>query len=99
MKKSYATPRHLKAGARLMYQQLQADFDVSDAAGKALLLAAAEARQRCDQAREAIAKGGGVCVDRFGQEKTSPWIAIERDSRASMVSALRALKLAPGAES
>lgn len=96
MTKSYPTPRHLKAGARLMYQQLQSDFDVSDAAGKALLLAAAEARQRAEEARLAMAKSGAVVADRFGQLKPSPWAAIERDSRASMVSALRALRLAPG---
>lgn len=96
MKKNDAVPRHLKAGARAMWKQLLADYEISDSAGKALLLAACEARQRAEEARIAIAKSGAVVTDRFGQEKASPWCAIERDSRASMISALRALRLSPG---
>ncbi|MDP3949603.1 hypothetical protein, partial [Microbacterium sp.] len=77
MTKKDAIPKHLKAGSRQMYLRLLADYHIDDAAGKALLLAACEARQRTEQARLEIAKGGAVLPDRFGQMKASPWAAIE----------------------
>lgn len=98
MKKTDPIPRHLKAGSREMYRRLLADFHIDDAAGKALLLAACEARQRAEEARLAMAKSGACVPDRFGQLKPSPWTAIERDSRGQMIAALRALRLAPGDE-
>lgn len=89
-------PAHLSAEARKMWHAMFAEFELSDAAGRALLRAACEAFQRAEEARAAIAKDGAVLRDRFGQEKVSPWCAIERDARGQMVAALRALRLAPG---
>ncbi|MEK6594778.1 MAG: P27 family phage terminase small subunit [Pseudomonadota bacterium] len=95
MKKSDA-PMHLKAGARRMWEKLRADYCIDDAAGMALLQAACEAYQRAQEARELIDKDGAVQPDRFGQLKAHPACAIERDGRGQMISALRALRLAPG---
>ena len=89
-------PSHFTAEAKKMWAMLRTDYDLDDAAGLALLRAACEAFQRCEQARAAIAKDGAVVHDRFGQDKASPWCNIERDARAAMVSALRALRLSPG---
>lgn len=98
MKKSDAIPKHLAGTSRELWRRLRADYEIDDAAGQALLQAACEAYQRAQEARAAIDKAGAVTADRFGQLKAHPAIAIERDSRAAMISALRALRLAPGGE-
>jgi P27 family predicted phage terminase small subunit len=90
-------PKHLGAGARGMWDRLRKDYAIDDAAGLALLQAACESFERAQQARELIAKDGGpVMRDRFQQPKPHPAVAIERDARGQMISALRALRLEPG---
>jgi len=90
-------PKHLSIKAKRFYKEIFEDFTIDDSAGRALLLAAAEAYQRCNEAREIIKKSGGpVIVDRFGQPKPHPAVAIERDSRTQVIAALRALNLNPG---
>ena len=88
-------PKHLKADARRLWERLTADYQIDDAAGLALLQAACEAFQRAAEARKLIDRDGAVIMDRFGQQKPHPAISIERDNRGQMISALRALKLAP----
>jgi hypothetical protein len=46
-----------------------------------------------EQASALIAEHGAVTVDRFGQLRPNPATTIERDSRAAMQSALKALNL------
>ena len=98
MKKSDPIPKHLKADARRMWQKLQADYVLDDAAALMLLGAACEAYQRAHEARIAIDNDGAVLTDRFGQLKAHPACAIERDARGQMIAALRALRLSPGDE-
>ena len=98
MKKTDGIPGHLKTHARAMWQKLHADYTIDDAAGLALLGAACSAYQRAEEARALIDKAGAVITDRFGQSKAHPACAIERDARGQMISALRALRLAPGDE-
>ena len=95
MKKSQAPPKHLKAGARHLWRKLLSDFVIEDSGGLALVRAVCESFQRQQEARKIIDKDGAVFVDRFGAPKAHPACAIERDARAQMISALRALKLAP----
>lgn len=95
MKKSTPPPSHLKTGARSMWKKLLTDYLIEDAGGLALLQAACESFQRAQEARRLIDKEGAVIKDRFGQRKAHPAVSIERDNRAQMISALRALKLAP----
>jgi len=90
-------PRHLNTKAKKFYKEIFQDFTIDDAAGRSLLLAAAEAYQRCNEAREIIKKSGGcVITDRFGQVKPHPAVSIERDARTQVIAALRALNLNPG---
>ena len=95
MKKSGTIPKHLKGAARQLWIRLRADFVVDDGAGLALLQAACEAFQRTQEARAMIDKDGAVILDRWNQAKPHPAVNIERDNRAQMISALRALKLTP----
>ena len=96
MKKADVVPKHLRGDARKMWQRLRADHVIDDAGGLALLQAACEAYQRGQDARDAIDKDGATLPDRFGQVRAHPMCAVERDARAQMIAALRALRLAPG---
>lgn len=90
-------PAHLNAKGKKFYKEIIMDYQIDDGAGRALLLQAAEALQRCNEAREIIKKDGGAVIrDRFGQPKPHPAVAIERDSRQQVIAALRALNLNPG---
>jgi len=96
MKKTKITaPKHLKAPAKRLWNQLCADFCIDDSAGLALLEAACSSFQRCKEARELVEREGLTTADRFGQLRPHPGIAIERDARGQMIAAFRALKLAP----
>ncbi len=58
-----------------------------------LLLMACEAMDRCIQARKRLAKQGLTYTDRFGQPKSRPEIAIERDSRLAFARLVKQLGL------
>jgi phage terminase small subunit len=58
-----------------------------------LLHLACQAKDRCEQAREAIAEHGSTYVDRFGAPRLRPEVAIERDSRQAFARLLRDLDL------
>lgn len=88
-------PKHLKAPAKKLWARLLTDFQIDDSAGLALLEAACAAYQRCEEARELVRREGLTMTDRFGQTRQHPGVAIERDARAQMIAAFRALKLAP----
>jgi len=90
-----APPGHLRTPAKALWARLREDYCIDDAGGLALLEATCASYQRCEEARALIGKEGLTTVDRFGQTRAHPGIAIERDSRGQMISALRALKLAP----
>jgi phage terminase small subunit len=58
-----------------------------------LLRRACEASDRADEARETIDADGACYVDRWGQPKAHPMIAVERDSRLAFARLIRELKL------
>lgn len=89
-------PSHLSQTAKAMWGRIIRDFEIDDAAGLSLLRAACEAFERGDDARRIIKREGAVIKDRFDQLKPHPAVAIERDARGQLISALRALKLEPG---
>jgi hypothetical protein len=97
-RKPNPVPKSLRGEGRTLYVKLLEEFCIDDVAGFALARAAAEAMQRGQEARELINKEGLTVLDHRGVPKAHPGIAIEKDSRAAMISALRALKLAPGDE-
>lgn len=69
------------------------EYNIDDPAGRLLLESAMEAFDRMHQASDLIAKHGAVTVDRFGQLRPNPACTIERDNRAAMHAALKALNL------
>jgi hypothetical protein len=72
---------------------LTSEYDISDAAGLAILRTALEARDRAEAARLAIDTDGLTVTDKFGQTKPHPLLPIERDSRAGFIVAMKALCL------
>ncbi len=83
-------PGHLSAESKRIWREIVRDYEI-DRAAELLLVAALEAKDRRDQARLEIEKDGAVLVDRFGQRKVSPWVAIERDSGMALCRAWRLL--------
>jgi hypothetical protein len=59
----------------------------------ALVTTAAEAQDRIREAQRAIRQYGALVPDRYGALKQNPACFLERDARAGMLSALRALNL------
>lgn len=95
MKNFDVIPKHLSREAQALWDRLQSDFDLTDAAAKALLRQACESYDRAESARRIVRAEGMVIRDRFGQQRPHPMLNVERDARAAVVSAIRALRLAP----
>jgi hypothetical protein len=58
-----------------------------------LLMLAARAFDRCEQARLAIAKDGTTWLDRFGAPRPRPEVAIERVARLAFARLVSAIEL------
>ena len=86
-------PEHLTEDAKTFFTQVIAEFGINDAPGLALLLAAAEARDRMSEARRAIQAAGAIVEDRYGSPRVNPACALEKDSRNGFLAAMRALSL------
>lgn len=86
-------PDSLSSDARALWTRLVDEFAIDDAAALAILERACEAFQRMRQAQGIIDKDGLTTTDRFGQAKPHPAVTIERDSRASFLQAMKALRL------
>lgn len=92
--KSDSARKHLSKPAQAWFKAIQDEYAINDSAGVALLTVAAESWDRARSAREAIdVAGGPICQDRFGQDRAHPGIAVERDSRAQLLAALKQLNL------
>lgn len=86
-------PQTLSAEARDLWRRLTDEYAIHDAAGLHLLSTALEAFDRMREAQALIAEHGACTQDRFGQLRPNPATTIERDSRAAMLAALKALNL------
>jgi len=86
-------PRGLSPEARRWWHALVQEYAIEDHAGLLLLGQAMQAFDRAQEAKKLIDTEGLTVVDRFGQHKAHPAATVERDSRAAMISALRALNL------
>lgn len=93
-------PKHLRAATARWWESVLADYAL-EAHHVRLLSLACEAWDRCQEARETLAKKGLTFDDRFGQPHARPEVAIERDSRVAFARLVRELGLdveEPGAE-
>ena len=94
MKNSNANPpKHLSPEARRWWRKLQQEYRFDDEGGLLLLQTALEAFDRMRAAQAAIKEDGATALDRFGQLKAHPLLSVERDARAALLAALKALNL------
>ena len=94
MTRELATPKapaHLRVPTRAWFLQVLADYELQPHHVRLLTLAA-EAWDRGEQAREALATGL-TFTDRFDAPHPRPEIAIERDSRTAFARLVRELDL------
>jgi hypothetical protein len=82
-------PEHLGPDGRRLWQRVHDEYALADAAGLELLRLAAEALDRCAQARAALATGLTIS-GRFG-EKLRPEVAVEANSALRCARLLREL--------
>jgi len=93
LKNSVDAPKHLSAEARRWWRRLKEEYGIQDAGGLLLLLTAMESFDRMRSAQAAIAEEGASRPDRFAQLRAHPLLSVERDARAAMLAALKALGL------
>lgn len=86
------TPMHLEAKTRKWWRNVLDDYDLEEHHVKLLTLAA-EAWDRCQEARRILDENGLTYTDRFGCPRARPEVAIERDSRIAFARLLRELAL------
>ena len=85
-------PPHLRPDTALWWATVAQEFDLEPHHVRILRLAC-EAYDRGQQAREALAEHGTTFVDRFGQPRARPEVAIERDARIAFARLMRELAL------
>jgi P27 family predicted phage terminase small subunit len=85
-------PRHLSRRSKALWRQVTADYTL-ELHHFELLRVALEARDRLEEAREAIARDGAVIRDRFGTPKRHPALTTEENARAQYLRTWRELDL------
>jgi P27 family predicted phage terminase small subunit len=83
-------PKHLNSETKKWFKEVLNNYELESHHIKLLTLAA-EAWDRCSQAREAIAKHGLFIKDRYGSIKINPACNVERDSKIIFARLLREL--------
>jgi hypothetical protein len=97
--KGKPAPPHLEAEERDLWTDITREYRFDDPASLALLRSALEAHMRVRRCRVQIDTQGETVTDRFGQVRSHPLLAAERDARAAFLAAMRALNLDLGGES
>jgi phage terminase small subunit len=92
MNQQYQPPDHLQPATADWWIRT-CEFFVLEPHHVRLLTLAATSWDRAEQARQILEEKGLVYEDRFGQPRSRPEIAVERDSRTGFMRALRELGL------
>lgn len=85
-------PQHLSLHMRRWVQSICDRYEIQEQHFK-ILVCAAEAWDRLQEARAVITRKGICYLDRFGAPRARPEICVERDSRTAFVRCLRELAL------
>jgi hypothetical protein len=85
-------PAHLGEAGLGLWRSIQQSYQIDDPGGLALLTVAAESSDRVASCRRQLDEAGEVIMVR-GQPRAQPAAAIERDARAALIRALKALNL------
>ena len=85
--------KRLSAEAVKWRDKLRGAYELEDAAGQLYLQLAAESFDLMRSAEKILDREGLTVKDRFGQPKANPAVLVQRDARAALLRALRALNL------
>ena len=85
-------PKHLERATKAWWRALVDEYELEPHHVRLLTLAA-EAWDRCQQARQVLAEKGLTYEDRFLQPHQRPECGIERDSRIAFARLMRELAL------
>jgi hypothetical protein len=85
--------KKLSKEAQKWHDTLQTAYSIFDAGGMLLLRTAAECFDRLRQFQKIVDKDGLVQTDKAGQLKSHPLLIEERNARAQMMAAIKALNL------
>lgn len=85
-------PEHLQPGTRRWWAKICRTYAL-ESHHLRLLTLAGEAWDRGQEARALVTKEGLLTLDRFGQARAHPAVAIERDSRIAFARLVRELGL------
>jgi P27 family predicted phage terminase small subunit len=88
-----ATPSHLSSEAAGWWRRITREYQIDDDGGLLLLQTALEAFDRMRGAQAAIERDGATVRGSTKQIVAHPLIAVERDARAQMLSAIKQLNL------
>lgn len=86
------SPKHLRPNTAKWWRDTHRSYEL-DQHHSRLLQLAAEACDRAEQAREALAEHGLTFEDRFGAPHARPEVAVERDARIALARLIRELDL------
>lgn len=93
---SLAPPKHLSRPSKAVWRSTVEDYGLeSEPHSVRVSGMAPEASDRAEEARVRIAQDGAYLLDRFGQTKTHPAVAVERDARIATARLFRELALDP----
>ena len=86
-------PAGLSRQSAALWRSVLKDWAIEDSATLKILEVGLRALDRAERCRATIDNDGETIDDRFGQIKTHPLLAAERDARAQFLAALRQLHL------
>lgn len=86
-------PAGLSLAAKTWWAKLTDEYSIDDQVGLLILETAMRSMDRMAMASALVDQHGAVTFDKFGQLKANPACAVERDSRAAMMAALKNLNL------
>jgi phage terminase small subunit len=87
-------PRHLSRASKEIFVRLVRNYEMSNEPHTIrTLVLTLEASDRAEAARKVIHRDGPTFIDRFGQPKPRPEVAIERDARLAVFRGFRELAL------
>src|SRR4051812_37952391 len=82
-----SAPDHLRAAGSAFYRSVAGEYGITDSAGMALLVTAAECVDRMRAAQASIAEHGELVIDRYGAPKLNPACNLEKDARSGFLAA------------
>jgi phage terminase small subunit len=97
-KQTPTTPGHLADPGKSFWESTQQTYGITDSHGLKLLTLAAESLMVAEDARKALALHGQTFVDRFGQPRARPEIAIARNAMIAFERLTKELRLDPAPE-